>query len=137
VFIAVSDHTCMSICVCIVFLKKMLILWSQRDDIQCSIPCCMLFVDNVVLMDECRTVVNEKLELWRRTLESKDFRLSRFKIEYMKCDFSTTTQQDMDVRLVGQEVPKKDTFHYLRSMLQKNRDIDENVSHRIKISWLK
>jgi hypothetical protein len=65
VFIAVSGHTCMSICVCIVFLKKMLILWSQRDDIQCSIPCCMFFIDNVVLMDECRTVVNEKLELWR------------------------------------------------------------------------
>jgi hypothetical protein len=33
----------------------------------------------------------QKLELWRRTLEVKDFRLSRFKTEYMKCDFSATT----------------------------------------------
>jgi hypothetical protein len=34
-------------------------------------------------------------------------------------------------------VPKKDTFRYLGSMLQKNRDINEDVSHRIKVDWLK
>jgi hypothetical protein len=34
-------------------------------------------------------------------------------------------------------VPKKDTFRYLTSMLQKNGDIDEDVSHRIKADWLK
>jgi hypothetical protein len=55
----------------------------------------------------------------------------------MKCDFSATTQEEGDVRLDGQVVPKKDTFHYLGSMLQKNGDIDEDVSHRIKIGWLK
>jgi hypothetical protein len=37
----------------------------------------------------------------------------------------------------GQVVPKKDIFRYLGSMLQKNRDIDEDVSHRIKSGWLK
>jgi hypothetical protein len=42
-----------------------------------------------------------------------------------------------DVRLDGQVVPKKDTFCYLGSMLQKNGDIDEDVSHRIKADWLK
>jgi hypothetical protein len=55
----------------------------------------------------------------------------------MKCDFSATTQEEGDVRLDGQVVPKKDTFHYLGSMLQKNGDIDEDVSHRIKVGWLK
>jgi hypothetical protein len=97
----------------------------------------MLFTDDVVLMDENRTGVNQKLELWRRTLEAKDFRLSRSKTEYMKCDFSATTQEEGDVRLDGQMVPKKDTFRYLGSMLQKNGDIDEDVSHRIKAGWLK
>jgi hypothetical protein len=42
-----------------------------------------------------------------------------------------------DVRLDGQVVPKKDAFCYLGSMLQKNGDIDEDVSHRIKVGWLK
>jgi hypothetical protein len=70
-------------------------------------------------------------------LEAKGFRLSRFKMEYMKCDFSATTQEEGYVRLDGQVVHKKDTFRYLGSMLQKDGDIDEDVSHRIKASWLK
>ena len=37
----------------------------------------MLFADDVVLVDESRPGVNRKLELWRRTLESKGFKLSR------------------------------------------------------------
>jgi hypothetical protein len=106
-------------------------------DIQGGIPWCMLFTDDVVLVDESRTGVDPKLELLRRTLEAKGFRLSRSKTEYMKCDFNATTQEEVDVRLDGQAVPKKDTFHNLGSMLQKNGDIDEDVSHRIKADWLK
>jgi hypothetical protein len=64
-------------------------------------------------------------------------RLSRSKTEYMKFDFSTTTQEEGDIRLDGQMVPKKDTFRYLGSMLQKDGDIDEDVKHRIKAGWLK
>jgi hypothetical protein len=90
----------------------------------------------VVLVDESRTRVDLKLELWRQTLEAKGFRLTRSKTEYMKCDFSATTQEG-DVRLDGQVVPKKDTFRYLGSMLQKDGDIDEDLSHKIKVGWLK
>jgi hypothetical protein len=95
----------------------------------------MLFVDDVILVDESRTGVDQKLELWRRTLKAKGFRRSRSKTEYMKCDFSATTQKEEDVRLDGQVVPKKDNFHYLESMLQKGGDIDD-LSHRIKTDWL-
>jgi hypothetical protein len=70
-------------------------------------------------------------------LEAKCFRLSRSKTEYMKCDFSAITQEKRDVRLDGQVVHKKDTFRYFGSMLQKDGDIDKDVSHRIKVSWLK
>jgi hypothetical protein len=59
------------------------------------------------------------------------------KMEYIKCDFTATTQKEEDVRLDGQVVPMKDTFCYLRSMLQKNEDIDKDVSYRIKAGWLK
>jgi hypothetical protein len=60
-------------------------------DIQGGIPWCILFADDVVLVDESRMGVDQKLELWRRTLEAKGFRLSRSKKEYMKCDFNATT----------------------------------------------
>ena len=73
----------------------------------------MLFADDVILVDESKTGVDQKLELWRRNLEAKGFRLSRPKTEYMKCDFSATTQEEGDVRLDGQVVPKKNIFRYL------------------------
>ena len=37
--------------------------------IQDEIPWCMLFVDDMVLVDEMRAGVNAKLVLWRQTLE--------------------------------------------------------------------
>ena len=55
----------------------------------------------------------------------------------MKCDFSAMGYEDGDVSLDGQVVLKKDTFRYLGSMLQKEGDIDEDASHRIKAGWLK
>jgi hypothetical protein len=109
-----------------------LVMDEVTRDIQGGIPWCMLFTDNVVLVDKSMIGVDHKLELWRRTLEAKYFRLSRSKTEYMKCNFSATTQEKRDVRLNSQVVFKKDTFRYLGSMLQKNGDIDEDVSHRIK-----
>jgi hypothetical protein len=118
----------------------------------------MLFADDVVLVDESRAGVNMKLELWKHTLESRGFRLSRTKTEYMMCDFSPTRHEDGDVRtkteymmcdfsptrhedgdvsLESQVVAKKDSFQYPGSMLQKDGDIDEDVRHRISAGWLK
>ena len=97
----------------------------------------MLFADDVGLVDESQVGVNRKLELWRQTLESKGFRLSRTKTEYMRCDFGGVVQEEGDVSLEGQVVPKKDTFRYLGSMLQRDGDIDADVSHRIKAGWIK
>jgi hypothetical protein len=75
--------------------------------------------------------------IWRHALESKGFRLSRTKTEYMSCDFSVTRHEEGDISLDGQVVAKKDTFRYLGSMLQKDDDIDEDVRHRILAGWLK
>jgi hypothetical protein len=97
----------------------------------------MLFANDLVLVDESREGVNRKLELLRQTLESKRFRISRTKTEYMRCDFGTTISEDGDVSLGAQVVPKKDTFRYLESILQRDGDIDENVSHKIKTGWMK
>ena len=60
----------------------------------------MLFAD-VVLVDESQAGVNRKLELWRQTLESKGFRLSRTKTEYLRCDFGGVVQEKEDVSLEG------------------------------------
>ncbi|WVZ58983.1 hypothetical protein U9M48_009193 [Paspalum notatum var. saurae] len=103
-----------------------LVMDEVTRDIQGDIPWCMLFADDVVLVDESQAGVNRKLELWRQTLESKGFRISRSKTEYMRCDFGSARQEAADVSLEGQIVPKKDTFRYLGSMLQRDGDIDES-----------
>jgi hypothetical protein len=58
--------------------------------------------------------------------------LSRFKTENMKCDFSATTQEG-DVRLDGQVVLRKTHFTTWGRCYKKNEDIDEDVSHIIKV----
>jgi hypothetical protein len=78
-----------------------LVMDEVTRDIQGGISWYMLFADDVILVDESRTRVDQKLELWRRTLKTKGFRLSRSKIEYMKYNFSATTQEKGDVRLDG------------------------------------
>ncbi|VAI80081.1 unnamed protein product [Triticum turgidum subsp. durum] len=92
-----------------------LVMDEVTRDIQGDIPWCMLFADDVVLVDDSRTGVNRKLELWRQTLESKGFRLSRTKTEYMMCGFSTTRCEEEEVSLDGQVVPRKDIFRKLTS----------------------
>ena len=55
----------------------------------------------------------------------------------MRCDFSGDAQEEGDVSLEGQVVPKKDTFRYLGSMLHRDGEIDVDISHRIKAGWIK
>ncbi|KAK4375328.1 hypothetical protein RND71_006005 [Anisodus tanguticus] len=46
----------------------------------------VLVLPTTVLIDETRSGVNVRLEVWRQTLESKGFRLSRIKTEYLECN---------------------------------------------------
>jgi hypothetical protein len=87
-----------------------LVMDEVTRDIQGGIPWCMLLADDVVLVDESKTGVDQKLELWRRTLEAKGFRLSRSKTEYMKCDFSVTTQEEGMLDLMVRWYPRKTPF---------------------------
>jgi hypothetical protein len=46
------------------------------------------------------------------SLETKGFRLSKTKTEYMRCDFGTTTHGEGNVNFEGQVVSRKATFWY-------------------------
>ena len=52
------------------------------------------FADNIVLVDESRSGINAKLEIWHDTLESKGSQLSRTKTEYMECKFSKSRNRE-------------------------------------------
>jgi len=56
----------------------------SSTEIQDEVPWCMLFADDIVFIDETKDRLNDKLEKWRHTSESKGFRLSRYKTEYLR-----------------------------------------------------
>jgi len=106
--------------------------------IQDEIPWCMLFADDIVLIDESKEEVNTKLERWRDTLEAKGFRLSRSKMEYLHCRFSTNEGGVVsEVAIEGAIILRVERFRYLGSIIQKNGKIDEDINHRIKVGWQK
>jgi len=48
----------------------------------------MFFADDIVLIDEIRQGVNDKLERWMHILESRGVRVSRSKTEYLHYCFN-------------------------------------------------
>ena len=99
-----------------------------RDDIPC-----MLFADDIVLIDETKSGVNAKLDVWREVLESKGFKISRTKTEYIKCNFSGSRNTNEEtVKIASQEIRRSEEFRYLGSIIQQEGEIGEDVNHRVQ-----
>ncbi|KAL6507853.1 hypothetical protein OROGR_024048 [Orobanche gracilis] len=106
--------------------------------IQNDVPWCMMFADDIVLIDETKVGVQQKLELWRDTLEARGFRLSRSKTEYMECRFNDNSDREAGtITFDGKVVHGSTFFRYLGSIIQKDGELDGDVAHRIKAGWLK
>jgi len=105
-------------------------------EIQDEIPWCMLFANNILLIDETREEVNTKLERWRETLEANSFKLSRSKTGYIHCCFSVGEGViENEVAIEGAVIPRVERFRYLGSIIQGNGEIDEDINQWIKIGW--
>ncbi|KAI0519248.1 hypothetical protein KFK09_006690 [Dendrobium nobile] len=105
--------------------------------LQEDVPWCMLFADDILLVDNTREGVEGKLELWRSTLESKGFRLSRSKTEYMQCNFSSNRPSEGIATLGDQVINKSTRLRYLGSIVQSDGEIDGDIINRIQVGWLK
>ncbi|KAL6506092.1 hypothetical protein OROHE_022621 [Orobanche hederae] len=89
--------------------------------------------DDIVLIEETKVGVQQKLELWRDTLEARGFRLSRSKTEYMECRFSDNNDREAGmITFDGKVVHGSAFFRYLGSIIQKDGELDGDVAHRIK-----
>jgi hypothetical protein len=96
----------------------------------------MLFADDIVLLAETKQILNARLEEWREALEGMGLRISRSKTEYLYCDFSgVNDDEDTHITIQGQVVPQVTRFKYLGSFVQKDGDIDSDVTHRIQAGW--
>ena len=93
----------------------------------------MLFVNDIILIDKTRDVLSDKLEQWRHTLESRDFRLSKLKTEYLKCWFNGVEGGGGKVTMDGVAILKAKKFKYLGLIIDKRGGIDEDIKHRIRL----
>jgi len=114
-----------------------IVLDELTREIQEEVPWCMLFADDIVLIDETSAGLSGKLEQWRHTLESKGFRLSRSKTEYLKCEFSGVVGSGEVVTMGGVAIPRVEKFKYLGSIIEQNIDINEDINHGIRVGWHK
>ncbi|KAH0436082.1 hypothetical protein IEQ34_026489 [Dendrobium chrysotoxum] len=95
--------------------------------LQEDVPWCMLFADDIILIDKTREGVEE----------SKGFRLSRSKTKYMECNFSSNRPSEGIVTLDDQVINKSTRFRYLGSIVQSDGEIDGDIISRIQVGWLK
>jgi len=97
----------------------------------------MLFTDDIVFIDETRGGLNEKLERWRHSLESRGFGLSRSKTEYLRYGFIGEEGGDGEVTIGGVVISRVEKFKYLGSIVEEGGDIDEDINHHIRVEWQK
>ena len=71
----------------------------------------VIMVHNVII-DVTREGVNDKLERWRHTLESRGFRASRSKTECLHCCFSEREDARREVTIEGMTILKVEKFKY-------------------------
>ncbi|KAE8701730.1 Mechanosensitive ion channel protein 2 [Hibiscus syriacus] len=112
------------------------------NDIYCvtpdNIPWCMLFTDNIVLVAKTKNELNRRLATWKTALEEKGLRINIEKTEYLFSNFSgNQNDEDVEVCIEGHVLPSKDCFKYLGSMIHKDGGVNNDVTHRIKVGWLK
>ena len=103
-----------------------------------TVPWCMLFADDIVLVGKTKEEVNRKLEEWKTMLRDKGLLISRKKTEYLRCHFSGTESiSEPEVTIGGEVVACTTKFRYLGSVIHSNGEIDGDVTNRIQAGWLK
>lgn len=102
--------------------------------IQENAPWCMLFANNVVLIDTTREGVEDKLSLWTNTFEAQKLKISLTKTEYINCNFGgAARREDPFIHLENHELLPKRHFKYLSSVIYANRDIDVDIKFKIVV----
>ena len=92
----------------------------------------MLFADDIVICEETREKVEQRLECWRYALERRGMKVSRSKTEYHCANRGNDKEI---VKMEDTKVPRVKEFKYLGSTMQENGNCEREVK-RIK-GWRK
>nr|XP_032514094.1 uncharacterized protein LOC116767740 [Danaus plexippus plexippus] len=85
------------------------------------------------LIEESRLTLEQRVNLWKGTLENGGLKLNVTKTEYMACG-----SPDSCTNHIGPEPSvKSEKFRYLGSILHESGSIDHDVQARISAAWAK
>ncbi|GKD04626.1 retrovirus-related pol polyprotein LINE-1 [Tanacetum coccineum] len=97
-----------------------LILDKLSRGIQESIPWCLIFADDIVLVLETPEGLNERLKKWREMVEDKGLRVSKEKTKYLRCDFNwneNDQNKEAEIRIGEPILETNESFRYLGSVI--------------------
>ena len=92
----------------------------------------MLFADDIVICEETREEVEQRLECWRYALERRGMKVSRSKTEYLCIN---EKNDDETVKMEDTKVPKVKEFKYLGSMVQESGSCEREAKKRVQAGW--
>ena len=92
----------------------------------------ILFADDIVICEETREEVKQRLEFWKYALERRRMKVSRSKTEYLCI---TGENDDETVKMEDTKVPRIKEFKYLGSMVQESGDCEREVKERVQAGW--
>ena len=92
----------------------------------------MLFADDIVICEETREEVEQRLESWKYALERRGMKVSRSKTEYLCINGGN---DDETVKMEDAKVPRVKEFKYLGSTVQESGGCEWEVKKRVQAGW--
>ena len=102
------------------------------DEVRREPPWTMLFADNIVICEETRKEVEQRLESWKYALERRRMKVSRSKTEYLCINGGN---DDETVKMEDTKVPSVKEFKYLGSTVQEGGGCEREVNKRVQAGW--
>ena len=102
------------------------------DEVRREAPWTMLFADDIVICEETREEVEQRLESWKYALERRGMKVSRSKTEYLCINGGN---DDETVKMEDAKVPRVKEFKYLGSTVQESGGCEREVKKRVQAGW--
>ena len=99
------------------------------DEVRREPPWTMLFADDIVICEETRKEVVQRLESWKYALERRGMKVSRSKTEYL---WINGGNDDETLKMEGTKVPRVKEFKYLGSTVQESGGCERQLKKRVE-----
>ena len=102
------------------------------DEVRREPPWTMVFADDIVICEETREEVEQRLESWRYALEKRGMKVSRLKTKYLCINGGNDNET---VKMKDTKVPRVKEFKYLGSTVQESGGCEREVKRRVQAGW--